>query len=146
VKTREPARELSGTQLAGIDFDWLIANLEIGELPPDGAGVRRQTFVLGPKAIYAAEGFVTSLFQMYPTVYLHKTTRGAEKLFQTMLLRVASLMADGGALATRLPENHPLTKLFREPENLAVLADLDDSRCVAAAASIGRSSREGVFG
>lgn len=120
-------RLMSGTQLAGIDFDWLIANLEIGELPGGAAGVSRQTFVLGPKAIYAAEGFVTSLFQMYPTVYLHKTTRGAEKLFQTMMLRVADLISDGAAAATGLPENHPLTNLFREPENLATLADLDDS-------------------
>lgn len=117
-------RLMSGTQLAGIDFDWLIANLEIGELPPDDTGVRRQTFVLGPKAIYAAEGFVTSLFQMYPTVYLHKTTRGAEKLFQTMLLRVANLVAKGAVASTGLSENHPLTKLFKEPENLATLADL----------------------
>jgi hypothetical protein len=79
------------------------------------------------RRIYAAEGFVTSLFQMYPTVYLHKTTRGAEKLFQTMLLRVANLVADGAFAATGLPENHPLTNLFRGPENLATLADLDDS-------------------
>ncbi|MBZ8133827.1 HD domain-containing protein [Afifella sp. IM 167] len=120
-------RLMSGTQLAGIDFDWLIANLEIGELPPDETGIGRQTFVLGPKAIYAAEGFVTGLFQMYPTVYLHKTTRGAEKLFQTMLLRVAELVTNGEAAATGLPENHPLTNLFREPENLAALADLDDA-------------------
>lgn len=120
-------RLMSGTQLAGIDFDWLIANLEIGELPPDDTGVRRQTFVLGPKAIYAAEGFVASLFQMYPTVYFHKTTRGAEKLFQTMLLRVANLIADGATTETGLPENHPLTKFFKKPENLETLADLDDS-------------------
>lgn len=120
-------RLMSGTQLAGIDFDWLIANLEIGELPAGDTNVPRQTFVLGPKAIYAAEGFVTSLFQMYPTVYLHKTTRGAEKLFQTMMLRVAKHIAEGAVAVTGLPENHPLTNLFKEPENLATLADLDDS-------------------
>ncbi|MGE3144924.1 MAG: HD domain-containing protein [Pseudorhodoplanes sp.] len=120
-------RLMSGTQLAGVDFEWLIANLEIGELQPDSTGVRRQTFVLGPKAIYAAESFVTGVFQMYPTVYLHKTTRGAEKLAQAMLQRVAELVADGHVTASGLPENHPLTKLFKEPENLTVLSDLDDS-------------------
>lgn len=120
-------RLMCGTQLAGVDFEWLMANLEIGELPPDNTGVRRQTFVLGPKAIYAAESFVTSVFQMYPTVYLHKTTRGAEKLAQAMLQRVAELVADNSIAATGLPENHPLTKLFKEPENLTVLSELDDS-------------------
>ena len=77
-------RLMSGTHLAGVDFEWLIANLEIGELPPDNTGIRRQTFVLGPKANYAAESFVVGVFQMYPTVYLHKTTRGAEKLAQAI--------------------------------------------------------------
>jgi HD superfamily phosphohydrolase len=120
-------RLMSGTHLAGVDFEWLIANLEIGELPPDNSGVRRKTFVLGPKAIYAAESFVTGLFQMYPTVYLHKTTRGAEKLAQAMLQRVAELAADDSVATTGLPENHPLTKLFKEPENLTVLFELDDS-------------------
>ncbi len=120
-------RLMSGTHLAGVDFEWLIANLEIGELPPDDTGVRRQTFVLGPKAIYAAESFVTGLFQMYPTVYLHKTTRGAEKLAQAMLQRVAELVAADRVAATGLSENHPLTKLFNEPESLTVLAELDDS-------------------
>lgn len=120
-------RLMSGTHLAGVDFEWLIANLEIGELPEDNAGVRRQTFVLGPKAIYAAESFVTGLFQMYPTVYLHKTTRGAEKLAQAMLQRVAELVADDNVAATGLPENHPLTWLFKDPENIIVLSQLDDS-------------------
>jgi HD superfamily phosphohydrolase len=120
-------RLMSGTHLAGVDFEWLIANLEIGELPPDNAGVRRQTFVLGPKAIYAAESFVTGLFQMYPTVYLHKTTRGAEKLAEAMLERAAKLVEGDSVAATGLPENHPLTKLFKEPENLTVLSELDDS-------------------
>jgi HD superfamily phosphohydrolase len=120
-------RLMSGTHLAGVDFEWLTANLEIGELPPDNAGIRRQTFVLGPKAVYAAESFVTGLFQMYPTVYLHKTTRGAEKLAQAMLQRLAELVADDSVAATGLPENHPLAKLFKEPENVTVLSDLDDS-------------------
>jgi|SRR5579875_110912 len=120
-------RLMSGTHLAGVDFEWLIANLEIGELQPDNSGVRRKTFVLGPKAVYAAESFITSVFQMYPTVYFHKTTRGAEKLAQAMLQEVAKLVADGCVAATGLPENHPLTKFFKEPENLAVLSELDDS-------------------
>ncbi|MGH6877806.1 MAG: HD domain-containing protein, partial [Rhizomicrobium sp.] len=105
-------RLMSGTLLAGIDFQWLMANLEIGELPADGQGVRRQTFVLGPKALHAAEAFVAGLFQMYPTVYLHKTTRGAETLAQAMLQRVFELARDGNIADTALPANHPLIRLL----------------------------------
>jgi HD superfamily phosphohydrolase len=120
-------RLMSGTHLAAIDFEWLMANLEIGELPLEDDGIRRQTFVLGPKAIHAAEAFVIGLFQMYPTVYLHKATRGAEKLVQTMLQSVAELVREGNIVATGLPKNHPLIKMFVDPDNLAVLSELDDS-------------------
>lgn len=47
-----------------------------------------ETFVLGPKAIHAAEAFVLGLFQLYPTVYFHKATRGIEKLFTELMVRV----------------------------------------------------------
>ncbi|WP_369682695.1 hypothetical protein [Roseovarius sp. M141] len=35
----------------------------------------------------AAESYVLGLFQLYPTIYFHKTTRGAEKLFAEVLVR-----------------------------------------------------------
>lgn len=120
-------RLMTGTSLAAIDFDWLLANLEIHDLPLDESGLRRQTFVLGPKAIYAAEGFVNGLFQMYPTVYFHKTTRGAEKLAQAMLKRIFELARDNGQDATGLPASHPLIRVAECPEDLQVLSDLDDS-------------------
>ncbi|MBQ8102735.1 MAG: HD domain-containing protein [Afipia sp.] len=73
-------RLMTGTQHAGIDFEWLIANLEVGEVEYSVDTTRLkpvQTFVLGRKAIFAAEAYVLGLFQLYPTVYFHKATRGA---------------------------------------------------------------------
>ena len=127
-------RLMTGTRLAGIDFEWLLANLEIGDLPrPRQSEVpRRRTFVLGPKANYAAETFVVGLFQMYPTVYLHKTTRGAEKLAQFALTRVAELVRGGNAGATGLPDNHPLVSLFERPDDLVNFADVDDTSFLGA--------------
>ena len=81
-------RLMTGVQNSGIDFTWLINNLEIARVR---SGVDDQaledvaTFVLGPKAIYAAETYVLSLFQLYPTVYFHKTTRAAEKVFSALM-------------------------------------------------------------
>src|SRR5262249_26286251 len=120
-------RFMSGTQLAAIDFEWLMANLEIRELPPDRDNVRRQTFVLGPKAIHAAEAFVIGLFHMYPTVYFHKTTRAAEKIMLAMLQRTLELVRDGDVAGTGLPNNHPLVRLPADPNNVAVLGLLDDA-------------------
>jgi uncharacterized protein len=130
-------RLMTGTRLASIDFDWLLANLEIGELPRQEASEssemqaaqlpRRKTLVLGPKAIYAAEAFLVGLFQMYPTVYLHKTTRGAEKLAQFVLECVATMIAKGDTSAIGLPPDHPLIVSFRNPNSSEALLDLDDT-------------------
>lgn len=133
-------RLMAGTHLASVDFEWLLANLEIGELPEAEDGLRRQTFVLGPKAIYAAEAFVIGLFQMYPTVYFHKTTRGAEKLAQKMLERVAELVTEGNTLATGLPSDHPLIGLFNEPDSPASLSEVDDSVILGALPMLQKST------
>jgi HD superfamily phosphohydrolase len=64
-----------------------MANLEIARI---STGVDEQTvgeietFVLGLKAYYSAETYILALFQLYPTVYFHKTTRVAEKLFSVL--------------------------------------------------------------
>jgi HD superfamily phosphohydrolase len=101
-------RLMTGTQHAEIDFVWLMANLEVGKIR---RGVDEQavgtveTFVLGPKAVYAAESYVLGLFQLYPTVYLHKTTRGAEKSWSRLseqLFRVDKWSVRRGYAAMRI--------------------------------------------
>jgi HD superfamily phosphohydrolase len=121
---------MTGTQHAGIDFPWLIANLQIGRVP---IGVDEtqigsvETFVLSPKAVHAAEAFVLGLFQLYPTVYFHKATRGAEKLFTELLVRVVTLVLEGSVENTGLPTNHPLVRFASNPENIDVALALDDT-------------------
>jgi uncharacterized protein len=123
-------RLMTGTQHAAIDFPWLLANLEVGEVP---YGVDQEalgtveTFVLGPKAIFAAEAYVLGLFQLYPTLYFHKATRGAEKLFTELLFRVISLVVDGSADRTALPDTHPLVRFARDPDSLEAALALDDA-------------------
>jgi HD superfamily phosphohydrolase len=51
-------RLMTGTQHAGIDFEWLIQNLEVADVEygVDETSLGQvKTFVLGPKAIFAAE-------------------------------------------------------------------------------------------
>jgi HD superfamily phosphohydrolase len=67
--------------------------------------------VLGPKATHAAESYLVGLFQLYPTVYFHKATRGAEKLFSEILLRVIELVRQGAVPETGLSANHPIVLL-----------------------------------
>lgn len=123
-------RLMTGTQHGAIDFTWLLANLEVGTVPygeDDKKVGDIETFVLGPKAIHAAESYVLGLFQLYPTVYLHKTTRGAEKIFTELLVRAIQLIQDESIELTGLPENHPIVRFAREPEDIDRVLCLDDA-------------------
>lgn len=123
-------RLMTGAQGSGIDFDWLIANLEIGSVPygvDEQAMKPIETFVLGPKAFHAAEAYVLALFQLYPTVYLHKTTRAAEKLFSAMMIRLIALAQKGDWAKTGLPEKHPIIRFALDPNSLERAQALDDT-------------------
>lgn len=123
-------RLMTGTQHGAIDFEWLMANLEVAEVSygvDDTSLGRAETFVLGPKAILAAEAFVLGLFQLYPTVYFHKATRGAEMLFTELLAKVIPLVHDGDTHKTGLPEPHPLVRFAQCPDDLECALELDDT-------------------
>lgn len=123
-------RMMSGSKHSAIDLTWLLANLDIGEVKTgvDDTEVGSiPTFVIGPKAIQAAEAYVLGLFQLYPTIYYHKATRGAEKLFTELLVRVVELVGDGSAVNTGIPFNHPLVKFARDPESIETALGLDDT-------------------
>lgn len=123
-------RLMTGTQHAAIDFPWLISNLEIGTVATgvdDTQTGTIETFVIGPKAIQAAEAFVLGLFQLYPTVYFHKATRGAEKLFVELLVRLVERARAGEHKAIGLPKQHPLLKFARKSDDLEAALALDDT-------------------
>lgn len=122
-------RLMTGTQEGAIDFRWLMANLEVRKVPlvQDDALIKNvETLVLGPKALLAAETYVLGLFHLYPTVYLHKTTRGADKMFAALLERLFVLARDGSVKRTGLPASHPLVRFPREPDNISRFLELDD--------------------
>jgi uncharacterized protein len=121
---------MTGSRHAGIDFEWLVENLEVGEVSNSVDETKLdpvQTFVLGRKAIFAAEAYVLGLFQLYPTVYFHKATRGAEKIFTELLSRIFILIKNGAIDKTGLPKSHPLVKFAQTPDNIECALALDDT-------------------
>lgn len=123
-------RLMTGSQHSAIDFTWLLANLQISDVPvgvDDAETGKIPTFVIGPKAIHAAEAYVLGLFQLYPTVYFHKATRGAEKIFSQLLIRVVTLVTDGNCARVGLPHNHPLIQFAKSPESIEAALSLDDT-------------------
>jgi HD superfamily phosphohydrolase len=123
-------RLMTGTQHAAIDFKWLIANLQIANVAygVDQSSIGEiETFVLGPKAIFGAEAYVLGLFQLYPTVYFHKATRGAEKLFGELLYRTITLIQNDSLKAIGLPDNHPIVRFAWKPDDVESALALDDT-------------------
>lgn len=123
-------RLMTGVQSSGIDVIWLMANLEIGSVrisADDETSGTVDTLVLSPKAFRAAENYVLSLFQLYPNVYLHKTTRAAEKVFSCMMVRIFELVRGGHKGKIGLPKYHPICRFVEDPSRLDNALALDDS-------------------
>lgn len=102
---------MTGTQHSRIDFTWLRSNLEIGTVKygvDDQFAGETDTFVLNSKAFFAAETYILGLFHLYPTVYFHKATRSAEKLFTYLLVRLHYLVHSDDVDKSGLTPNHPL--------------------------------------
>lgn len=123
-------RLMTGNRISSIDFAWLVENLEIENVDvgvDDEPSGKVPTFVIGPKAIHAAEAYVLGLFQLYPTVYFHKTTRGAEKIFTELLIRLVRRIQDTGTRGVGLLAKHPLVRLAKKPDNVETALLLDDT-------------------
>ena len=123
-------RMMTGVGSSSADVEWLLRNLEVDDVPiasDDDAGGSVQTLVLGPKAYHVAESYVLALFHLYPNVYFHKATRGAEKVFAALILRLFELVRDGHGEKTGLPGNYPLIAFAAEPTSLDRILDLDDT-------------------
>ena len=75
--------------------------------------------MLGPKAFQVVESYVLALFHLYPNVYFHKATRGAEQLLRVLIFsRLFDLVRSGSADKTGLPSNHPLIRFATTPDDL----------------------------
>jgi hypothetical protein len=123
-------RLMTGVRSSGVDPSWLLANLEVTEVPlgaDDESSGTIETLVLGPKAGQTAESYLLSLFHLYPNVYLHKATRGAEMLFGALMRRLLRLEHDGHTAQSGLPERHPIRRFVADPNRLEHVEALDDT-------------------
>ena len=123
-------RMMTGVHSGAVDVTWLLNNLEVAPIAVSVDDVQFrtvETLVLGPKAYHVAESYVLALFHLYPNVYFHKATRGAEMVLRDLILRLFALHADGRIAASGLPANHPLVRFVLEPGLLDRAQALDDT-------------------
>ena len=122
-------RMMTGVMHGAFDYSWLLANVEVEQVPfaTDGENFANvDSLILGHKAFQAAEAYVLGLFHMYFAVYFHKATRSAEKMLTALLVRLGNLINDSAIDKTGLSESHPLVAFLRE-QTLGNYLALDDT-------------------
>ena len=125
-------RLMTGVEFGHIDLDWLLDCLEVGTVTfGRDDPVETQCLYLGPKGIQVAEEYLEARFRLYRMVYMHKTTRAAEKMLAA-LLREAAERVRGGSRELRDPA---IRYLVSEEPTLGVYLGLDDASVWAALAA-----------
>lgn len=128
-------RMMTGSGAGAIDLDWLLDNLRVDNVPSnsgedaeDNGGETVQAFVFEEKALQSAEAFILARFHLYSQVYLHKTTRGIEKMLTAFLLAFSEEAPKGTKADLAVPKDHPLRAFYaKTPPNLDRYFALDDA-------------------
>ena len=125
-------RLMVGVEFGHIDLDWLLDCLEVGTVTVGSDNpVQAPCLYLGPKGVHTAEEYLEARSRLYRMVYMHKTTRAAERMLEALLSAAASGLA-GSELARREPV---LRYLASEAPTLGSYLALDDSTVWSALAA-----------
>ena len=137
-------RLMTGVEFAHLDCDWLLDCLEVGQITIDqGELLEVPCLYLNFKGVQVAEEYLEARFRLYNMVYMHKTTRAAERMLDTLLMTATEELGEHD-LARRDPLLRYLTS---EPaETLGAYLDLDDTAVWATLAAVAElsSSYEGL--
>lgn len=117
-------RMMTGVGFGHIDRDWLFDCLEVGSVTVGKDKPHRAPCLyLGPKGVSVAEEYLQARFRLYRMVYMHKTTRAAEKMLEALLCAVAKETRN-----TRSTARKPVLRyLTGDAPPLDVYLDLDDA-------------------
>ncbi len=122
-------RMATGVGFGHVDRDWLFDCLEVGSVTIGDHPPREVSCLcLGSKGLSVAEEYLEARLRLYRMVYMHKTTRAAEKMLEALLSDVPSA-AEDRELARREPVLH---YLMSETPTLGSYLALDDSAVWAA--------------
>ena len=104
-------RLMTGVQFGNLDREWLLDCLEVGQVTIDEKSFEAPCLYMNPKGLQVAEEYVQARFRLYTMVYMHKTTRSAEKMLGALLNSVAS---DCGR--TKTTSRDPIADYFGSDE------------------------------
>lgn len=116
-------RLMTGVEFAHLDCDWLLDCLEVGAITiGENEPVAAPCLYLNSKGVRVAEEYLEARFRLYTMVYMHKTTRAAEKMLEALLRTAASDLRDD-----ELSRQDPILRYFTsERPSLDSYLHLDD--------------------
>ena len=134
-------RLMTGVQFGHLDRDWLLDCLEVGSVTLDeDEPVEAPCLYLNAKGISVAEEYLEARFRLYTMVYMHKTTRAAEKMLGRLLTTATQDLKDGPAA-----RRDPVLRYFASGSpQLGAYLDLDDTAVWATLATLAASSHSRV--
>ena len=129
-------RLMTGVEFAHLDFDWLLDCLEVGTITIDqDEPVEVPCLYLNFKGVQVAEEYLQARFRFYTMVYMHKTTRAAEKMLDALLKTVTKDLRN-----CELARRDPILRYFTsESPSLGSYLDLDDAAVWATLAALAES-------
>ena len=129
-------RLMTGVEFAHLDFDWLLDCLEVGTITVDqDEPVEVPCLYLNFKGVQVAEEYLQARFRLYTMVYMHKTTRAAEKMLDALLKTVAEDLRN-----CELARRDPILRHFTSGSpTLGSYLDLDDAAVWATLAALAES-------
>lgn len=105
-------RYYTGVKFGSIDLEWLLDCINVEEVEIEPL-VKKLNFVVQTKGIASVENFLYAYAELYSKVYLHKTTRAAQIMMESILEAVAKdpdLLPKESAIRTYF-ESAPTPKL-----------------------------------
>lgn len=138
-------RYMTGTRAGSVDLEWLMRNLIIEDIrlsqeeEDDPSLTTVPTFAFSEKARGAAEDFLLARYRLYTNVYLHKTTRGFEKVVGALIEWLGS---PGNAQTVGVEGDNPLIRFLVADGDGSVedYAHLDDIVVWGLIERLGRST------
>ena len=130
-------RLMTGVEFGHLDRDWLLDCLEVGSVTIGSEDpVEVPCMYLNPKGVRVAEEYLEARFRLYTMVYMHKTTRAAEKMLGRLLTTAARELKDD-----ELAQRDPVLRYFTsESPSIGSYLDLDDTTIWATLAVLASSS------
>lgn len=132
-------RMAAGVEFGHVDRDWLFDSLKVGDITvgaDDGDPYPTRCLYLGPKGVSVAEEYLEARYRLYTMVYMHKTTRAAEKMLESVLGAIAG--APPGQAGA--PDNPVFRYMVDETPSLGAYLALDDAAVWAALGALAERS------